>query len=553
MSGYPWATGDELLAADLNAAIAAASSAVGAGGPFLPIAGGCVTGGLTAGAGLNVKGQYNGYNSVPSTWTGSSATSPAAPLFISYVLNGSSTSAGGIWFHQFQVQDSIVSTPPFSAHNCINSQINTAAGMVGVPQAIAGQVVQGATSGMHAAGSAYTAVTGIFSNYASYNEGGTSAAYSGSVFGINPDVMLNAGATWFAELCGGEVNVSAYSGSSVFAKWGLAFTKKTNDAVQGSAGVDAAIVLADQTGTTANWNYGILFGNEGGSPCLEGGTAIGTRMMTAGHRQALKWNLDFISNTTSGGSIRSPGFTVDPQGRVYVGPGVIEDNGSGLSIDTGVHVPVSATVNAGGSNYGAGNIPDVAGNLWNITVSGGAVTAATLVQPVPMPGAPATVALASGGYYGTGAVLNVAYSAYNSLLLQPSGGPVVTGGALTASGNLTGAQVTGSAGIIECDGPNTSWRSIQWTTSGSRRWAFYTNGTSDGTGNVGSDFLLDAFANDGATVISTPIAITRSTGRIALAVLQASTTYANDAVAATGGIAVGQLYRNGSVVQIRVA
>ena len=35
--------------------------------------------------------------------------------------------------------------------------------------------------------------------------------------------------------------------------------------------------------------------------------------------------------------------------------------------------------------------------------------------------------------------------------------------------------------------------------------------------------------------------------------LSSSTSYANDAAAATGGVAVGQFYRNGSVVQIRVS
>lgn len=36
------------------------------------------------------------------------------------------------------------------------------------------------------------------------------------------------------------------------------------------------------------------------------------------------------------------------------------------------------------------------------------------------------------------------------------------------------------------------------------------------------------------------------------AVLAASTSYANDAAAAAGGVAIGQRYRNGSVVQVRV-
>ena len=36
-------------------------------------------------------------------------------------------------------------------------------------------------------------------------------------------------------------------------------------------------------------------------------------------------------------------------------------------------------------------------------------------------------------------------------------------------------------------------------------------------------------------------------------VLQASASYANDAAAAAGGVQIGYLYRNGSVVQIRVS
>jgi hypothetical protein len=36
-------------------------------------------------------------------------------------------------------------------------------------------------------------------------------------------------------------------------------------------------------------------------------------------------------------------------------------------------------------------------------------------------------------------------------------------------------------------------------------------------------------------------------------VLASSTSYANDAAAAAGGVKVGQYYRNGSVVQVRVS
>ncbi len=44
-----------------------------------------------------------------------------------------------------------------------------------------------------------------------------------------------------------------------------------------------------------------------------------------------------------------------------------------------------------------------------------------------------------------------------------------------------------------------------------------------------------------------------SGGALRLPGIPASASYANDAAAATGGVPVGQLYRNGSVLQVRVA
>lgn len=57
------------------------------------------------------------------------------------------------------------------------------------------------------------------------------------------------------------------------------------------------------------------------------------------------------------------------------------------------------------------------------------------------------------------------------------------------------------------------------------------------------------YRSDGTTLQMVP-----STGDSPkYAALAASTTYANDAAAAVGGVPVGAFYRNGSVVQIRVS
>jgi hypothetical protein len=422
------------------------TSVLSSGGPFLPLAGGTVTGLLTAGGGLTVKGRVNLYNDVPTVWAGNSQSPAMAPFFTNTVFSGTSTSAAGIWFHQFAITDGIISTPPFQAHNCVNSHITTAVGMVGVPQAVSGIVEQGARSGMKAAGSDYTAVAGIFSNYAFYNEGGTSpAANTGSVFGLNPDVMLRPGATFFSQLTGMEINVSASAGSSVFAKWGITIVKKSEDAVQGFGGVDAGISFADQPGTTGHWHYGIMFGNEGGHPFMEGGTAIATRMLAGGQRQSLKWDLDFINNTTTQGAFRAPGITIDNLGRIMIGAGLLSQYSTGFEIDVIGRLATSATVNTPGTGYATGNISDTVGNIWNITASGGAVTAATIVQAVPMLSPPATLALPGGGYgTGSGAVLNVTYSSLNTLVLQPSGGPIVSGGDLTLNAHTLRLGVVNS-------------------------------------------------------------------------------------------------------------
>lgn len=63
------------------------------------------------------------------------------------------------------------------------------------------------------------------------------------------------------------------------------------------------------------------------------------------------------------------------------------------------------------------------------------------------------------------------------------------------------------------------------------------------TGDAGSDMLIFTLATKKADF----------RGPVAMPVVSSSTSYANDAAAAAGGVAIGQLYRNGSVVQIRVA
>jgi len=76
-------------------------------------------------------------------------------------------------------------------------------------------------------------------------------------------------------------------------------------------------------------------------------------------------------------------------------------------------------------------------------------------------------------------------------------------------------------------GSPTNWHTLGYTTSGTARLRYRVAG------------------NDMWSV--------SDAGAVTMPGLQASASYANDAAAATGGVAVGQLYRNGSTVMIRVA
>jgi hypothetical protein len=73
---------------------------------------------------------------------------------------------------------------------------------------------------------------------------------------------------------------------------------------------------------------------------------------------------------------------------------------------------------------------------------------------------------------------------------------------------------------------------------------------------LASDTVFAVGSGSGATgtptTTQTPIAV-KEGGAIIMEVLRSSTSYADDVAAAAGGVELGELYRNGSVVQIRIS
>jgi hypothetical protein len=90
--------------------------------------------------------------------------------------------------------------------------------------------------------------------------GTTVGTAAGSFFGVNPGVTASASATNLLLLAGGEVDVTAFSGSSMANKVGLQIVQTAGDAVRGTQ-IDAALRITNQP-STSGWLNGILFDDQ---------------------------------------------------------------------------------------------------------------------------------------------------------------------------------------------------------------------------------------------------------------------------------------------------
>ncbi len=87
-------------------------------------------------------------------------------------------------------------------------------------------------------------------------------------------------------------------------------------------------------------------------------------------------------------------------------------------------------------------------------------------------------------------------------------------------------RINGTSGIpaIKIDRATGTIGDIQFRTGTSARWILRTNGTAESGSNVGSDFSIKSYADDGTTLLFTPISIVRSTGAVDIPTLTVSGT-----------------------------
>ena len=214
-----------------------------------------------------------------------------------------------------------------------------------------------------------------------------------------------------------------------------------------------------------------------------------------------------------------------------------------------------------------GNLCTVTGNVFSTLLNNGVVLSGVQSQ--------STITGNVGASLGGTCVSDTTGNASNVQIANVTNGvpdtwPTV--GAVTVNAtnvNATNAFVHGlfmgtasSAGVVIMQGPNASNRETQYFTGAQSgpdlRWKVGVTGNSESGSNVGSDFHFTAIGDTGAQ-LGNPILINRATqlvtfgNQIAFSGAALPTNAANDAAAASAGVAIGGVYRNGSALQVRVA
>jgi hypothetical protein len=154
-------------------------------------------------------------------------------------------------------------------------------------------------------------------------------------------------------------------------------------------------------------------------------------------------------------------------------------------------------------------------------------------------------------------VINVRFP-FNGLTVN--GTTVLQGNVSANSGLVIFGTPTGTVSELSILGGGGSFREVQFYTGDkityNKRWGLFTSQAPESGSNTGSDFAITAYDDNGG-FLGYALSILRATmnvlfaAQIGFAVLPAN--YANDAAAAAGGVPVGRVYRNGSVLQVRVA
>lgn len=225
----------------------------------------------------------------------------------SLFVNASEIQANGVVANAVQIEMAVLGSSSNGGFNALNTILT-----------VIGQ------TGNQTAGYSGNYVSGLFAAQANANDGGTISTPHSGLFGMNANVVLANGATFWSGIIGSEIDVAAETGCSVSDKIGQQIVQTNVDTVNGSRS-NIAYTLANQAAAgsgTTGWDIGYCIGaNSGFNPIKSTGTLIGTW----GHNQTspgigsmgtVTNGIDFSQYTFTGKFLKSTGFSVDGTGAI---------------------------------------------------------------------------------------------------------------------------------------------------------------------------------------------------------------------------------------------
>jgi hypothetical protein len=439
------------------------------GGPFLPLAGGTVTGQVNISPILMV-GTGTNQNYSGATWT--------PQFWLNTNIVGSTTATGLTNVGQITINADTLDASG-SAGKLINYfGLNASFGgtaMKGNRQGIGASINLASPSGNPGGGN-YVGITGQAMASASDNGTGlTLATCGGALFGANFYASTAGACQNFGGVIGIEVNPALGVGTTAISLTGIQVVPTSAHAVRGAANWDVGYLLSAQPGAQGI-DLGYLVGGAYGGaewPIRSDGSLFRGALSYSGGASArhgvmlTEVSFPVFGTGARGGAFVSNGFAVDGGGTIQCGAGYITP-GATLGIDVKGSIGTGTpTVAAGGNGYRVGDaLYDPYGGVYLVSaVSGSAVTGVTVLtgaygethQPLfpthTTPTNPVTTTTWIWAAGASGCTLNLTWdTSRTGLSLQPSGGATSAGGNLNVAGLATfgGAQqvlITQSGGL----------------------------------------------------------------------------------------------------------
>jgi len=239
--------------------------------------------------------------------------------------------------------------------------------------------------------------TGTFVAQAAHNDNGTSGAYAGHLYGLNPNCRLASGATYWDQIVCQEIDVGAYSGSSVNDKIGLQIVDLSGNSAPSPAHTSAAVVIAGANGNdgTALFNLGISLGTyEGVAGVKSNGTYIGCYPhANTGSCGTIGYGVDLRNLTFANSAFASPNFVVDPSGNITSNQLQafttnsalnLRSNGTGVvaigSSNTGTQFVVGSGASSSTNNVLTAYSGPAAGGFYVLSFNGSDSTVGAIIQ-----------------------------------------------------------------------------------------------------------------------------------------------------------------------------